>query len=127
MLKTLLDTFCTLLVFNQVTESMDSGTEVETQDQPANATEPDVQSDATEFTEFVEHLKPSEATEPTYEPEEELEQSTGPSLSDYCKKILPPVVIQQMDKTMGEWYNCKVDLHKTNVVHGFSETLSSGG
>ncbi len=70
--------FCTLLVCNQVTESTDSGPEVESQDQPAK----DVQSEATESTEFTEHLKPSGATEPTYEPEEELEQSTGPSLND---------------------------------------------
>lgn len=70
------------LVCNQVTESTDSGTEVESQDQPATATVQDDQSEATESTEFTEHLKPSEDTEPTYKPEEEPEQTTGPSSND---------------------------------------------
>lgn len=80
--ETLLDTFCMLLVCNQVTESTESGTEVRYQDQPATAAGQDVQSEATEPTEFIENLKPSGATEPTIEPEEELEQATGPFSND---------------------------------------------
>lgn len=45
----------------------DSSNEVESQDQPVTAAGQDVQS---------------EATEDTYDPEEELEQTTGPSLND---------------------------------------------
>lgn len=67
------------LVCNQVTESTDSGTEVESQDQPLTAT---VQDDQSEATEFTEHLKQCEDTEPTYKPGEEPEQTTGPSLKE---------------------------------------------
>ena len=66
--KTLLDTFCLLVVCNQVSESTDSGTEVKTLDLPVGQ---DIQ---TEFTESTEYLKPSE---PAMDPAEELEQSTG--------------------------------------------------
>lgn len=65
----------------QVTESIDSVPEAESQDQPDNTEGQDVQSDAAESTEFIEQLKPSGATEPTNEPAEDLEQSTGPSLN----------------------------------------------
>ncbi|XP_047198111.1 protein ELYS isoform X2 [Hippoglossus stenolepis] len=63
-------------VCNQVTEITDSGTEVESQDQPANAPEQDV-------TESVEHLKPLEETN---EPEEDLEQSTD--LTEFVQQHL---------------------------------------
>ena len=63
------------LVCNQVTEITDSGTEVESQDQPANTPEQDVQSDVTDSIKVTQHLKPLEETN---EPEEDLEQSTGP-------------------------------------------------
>lgn len=69
-MKYYLTHFVCELVCNQIIES----TEVEPQDQPATATTPDVQSEATEFTE---HLKLSEATESMYDLEKELEQSTG--------------------------------------------------
>lgn len=74
------DTFCIWLVCNQVTESMDSGTEVECQDQPETAVGQEVQSEATESTEVTEQLKLFGASESKCELEEELEQSTGPSL-----------------------------------------------
>lgn len=48
--------------------------------------EQDVQTEASESTEFTEALKPSAAPEPTITPEEELE-SSGPSLN-YAFKLL---------------------------------------
>ena len=69
---------------NEVTESTHSVPEAESQDRPDNTEEvQDVQSDVAESTELIEHLKPSGSTEPTIDPAEELEQSTGPSL-DYA-------------------------------------------
>ena len=60
---------------NQVTESV----EAESEDQPANTEEgQDIQSEATDSTDLIEHLKPSGSTEPTNDLLEELEQSTGP-------------------------------------------------
>lgn len=70
------------LVCNQVTEYTDSSKEVEFQVEPALALRQDVQSGANEATEFTKQLKSSEATEHTNSPEEELEQSTGPSLNN---------------------------------------------
>ena len=77
-------TCCILLVCHQVTEGTDSGAEVESPDLPV---EQDVQTEASESTEFTEALKLSAAPEPTITPEEELEQSTGPSLN-YAFKLL---------------------------------------
>ncbi|XP_070787032.1 protein ELYS [Enoplosus armatus] len=73
-------------VCNQITERVDYGTEIKYQDQIATATEQDVQSEATESTEFTEHLKPSGATEPTNELEEELDQSTD--LTEFVQRHL---------------------------------------
>ena len=70
------------LVCDQVTESTDSGAGVESRDQEATAIEQDVLQKATEITVLTEHLEPSGATEPTNEPEEGLDQSTGPFLND---------------------------------------------
>lgn len=67
------------LVCNQVTKYTDSSKEVEFQVEPAFALRLDVQSGASETTEFTKQLKSSEATEHTMSPEEELEQSTGQS------------------------------------------------
>lgn len=69
-----------LIVCNQVTESMDSGAEVKSPDLPVGQ---DVQTESTEY------LKLSVATEPTIDPAEELEQSTGLSLND-AFTVLPP-------------------------------------
>ncbi|XP_040891235.1 protein ELYS [Toxotes jaculatrix] len=68
-------------VYNQAPESTDSG--VESQDQPVKVTEQDVQSTATESTEFTEPLKLSGATD---EPEEDLEQSTD--LTEFVQRHL---------------------------------------
>lgn len=76
------DTFCLQLVFNQVTESTDSGNEIESQDQTTTAAGLEAQLDATLATEYAEHLNPPAATESTHDLEEELEQSTGPSLNE---------------------------------------------
>ncbi|XP_076579713.1 protein ELYS isoform X2 [Chaetodon auriga] len=73
-------------VCNQVTESAESGTDVESQDQPATATGQDAQSEATESTEFTEHPRPSGDTEPTNELEDELEQSTD--LTEFVQRHL---------------------------------------
>ncbi|KAG7236055.1 hypothetical protein INR49_001457 [Caranx melampygus] len=70
-------------VCNQVTESIDFGPEVEFDDQPAEATEQDVQLEAADLTE---HLKPSAAVEPTNELEDELEQSTD--LTEFVQRHL---------------------------------------
>ncbi|XP_019935488.2 protein ELYS isoform X2 [Paralichthys olivaceus] len=70
-------------VCNQVTEITDSGTEIESQDQPANAPEQDVQSNVTESIEFTQHVKPLEETN---EPEEDLEQSTD--LTEFVQQHL---------------------------------------
>ncbi|XP_044055281.1 protein ELYS isoform X2 [Siniperca chuatsi] len=80
------ETFSHNQVCTQVTENTISGTEVEYQDQPATATGQDVQSEATEPTEFIEHLKPSGATESTNNAEEELEQSTD--LTEFVQRHL---------------------------------------
>ncbi|XP_036952683.1 protein ELYS [Acanthopagrus latus] len=73
-------------VCNQVTESMDSGTEVECQDQPETAVGQEVQSEATESTEVTEQLKLFGASEPKCELEEELEQSTD--MTEFVQKHL---------------------------------------
>ncbi|XP_071344177.1 protein ELYS isoform X2 [Trachinotus anak] len=73
-------------VCDQVTESIDSGPGVESQDQPANATEQDIQSKATESTELTDHLKPSGATELANKLEEDLEQSTD--LTEFVQRHL---------------------------------------
>ncbi|KAM9366695.1 protein ELYS [Symphorus nematophorus] len=73
-------------VCNRVTESMDSGAEVESQDQPVTAEGQDVQSEAAESVVITEHLESSGSTEPTYEPEEELEQSTD--LTEFVQRHL---------------------------------------
>ncbi|KAK9542587.1 hypothetical protein VZT92_000434 [Zoarces viviparus] len=70
-------------VCNQVTESTDSGPEVESPDLRVGQ---DVQTEATESTEFTEYLKTSAATEPTNEPEEELVQSTD--LTEFVQRHL---------------------------------------
>ncbi|XP_075965904.1 uncharacterized protein ahctf1 isoform X2 [Anarhichas minor] len=70
-------------VCNQVTESTGSGPEVESPDLRVGQ---DVQTEATESTEFTEYLKPSAATEPTNDPEEELEQSTD--LTEFVQRHL---------------------------------------
>ncbi|XP_051235126.1 protein ELYS isoform X7 [Dicentrarchus labrax] len=80
------ETFSHNQVCDQVTERANSGIEVESQDQPVKATGQDIQSEATESTEFIECLKPSGATEPTYEPEEELEQSAD--LTEFVQRHL---------------------------------------
>lgn len=77
--KTLLVTFCLLVVCNQVTERVDLATEVAFQDEPVKTAEQDVQLNTTESTEFTLHLKPSETEEAANEPEDDVEQSTGPS------------------------------------------------
>lgn len=56
--------------------------EAESQDQPVKSAEQDVQSKTTESTEFTVHLKACEAEEPRNEPEDDVEQSTGPSLNN---------------------------------------------
>lgn len=78
----MLDTFYLVLVCDQVMEDTDFSTEVESQDQPVKTTQQDVQSKASESTESTVQLKISEADEPTNEPEEDIDQSTGPSLND---------------------------------------------
>ncbi|XP_060923827.1 protein ELYS isoform X2 [Limanda limanda] len=70
-------------VFNQVTEITDSGTEVESQDEPANAPEQEVKSNVTESIEVTQHLKPLEDAN---EPEEDLEQSTD--LTEFVQQQL---------------------------------------
>lgn len=75
-------TLCLRLVCNQVTETTDSGNEIESQDQTMTATGQEAQSDVTQATEYTEHLNPPGATESTHDLEEELEQSTGPSLNE---------------------------------------------
>lgn len=94
--KTSADLICMSLVYNQVTESIDFGPEVEFDDQPAEATEQDIQPEATELTE---HLDPSAVTEATDKLEDELEQSTGP-----LKKLR---------------VSCPVNLNSHPVVGGF--------
>lgn len=99
-----------LLVCNQVTESTDSGAEVQSPDLSVGQ---DVLTETTESTEFTDYLKPSAAIEPTNEPEEELDQSTGLSLNDlYCKKsvrhyhlILDKTVVIRIHNTMRKWCN----------------------
>uniref|UniRef100_A0A3Q3JA63 ELYS-like domain-containing protein n=1 Tax=Monopterus albus TaxID=43700 RepID=A0A3Q3JA63_MONAL len=73
-------------VCNQVTESMNSGTEVESHDQLIKANKEDNQSKATKSTDFTEHLKPSGASEPKNEPEDDLEQSTD--LTEFVQQHL---------------------------------------
>lgn len=78
--KTLLITFCLLLVCDQVEESVDFATEMEFQDELMKTAEQVVQSNTTESTEFTLHLKPSEAEDTANEPEDDyVEQSTGSS------------------------------------------------
>lgn len=102
--KTSLDTFCVRLVCNQVTESAESVTDVESQDQPATATGQDAQSEATESAEFTEHLKLTGAAEATNELEEELEQSAGPATNNafiqYVTRYNKTVVIYHGEITM---------------------------
>ncbi|XP_068586372.1 protein ELYS isoform X2 [Cebidichthys violaceus] len=70
-------------VCNQVPEIADSGPEVESTDLRVAQ---DVQTEATEPTEFTEYMKPSAATEPTVEPEDDLEQSTD--LTEFVQRHL---------------------------------------
>lgn len=62
-----------------VTENTDSVAEAESEDQPANSEEgQDIHSEATDSPELIEDLKPSESTETTNTPLEDVEQSSGP-------------------------------------------------
>ncbi|XP_035855272.1 protein ELYS isoform X5 [Sander lucioperca] len=70
-------------VCNQVTESTDSGAEVQSPDLSVGQ---DVLTETTESTEFTDYLKPSAAIEPTNEPEEELDQSTD--LTEFVQRHL---------------------------------------
>ncbi|XP_062243423.1 protein ELYS isoform X2 [Platichthys flesus] len=70
-------------VFNLVTEITDSGTEVESQDQPAIAPEQEVLAIVTESIVVTQNLKPLEDTN---EPEEDLEQSTD--LTEFVQQQL---------------------------------------
>ncbi|XP_053284678.1 protein ELYS isoform X2 [Pleuronectes platessa] len=70
-------------VFNLVTEITDSGTEVESQDQPAIPPEQEVLAIVTESIEVTQHLKPLEDAN---EPEEDLEQSTD--LTEFVQQQL---------------------------------------
>ncbi|XP_069549840.1 protein ELYS isoform X2 [Brachyistius frenatus] len=71
---------------NQVAESSDSGTEVESQDLPGKAEGQGVQSVATEAPELTEHPEPPGAAETTNEPADDLEQSTD--LTDFVQRHL---------------------------------------
>lgn len=76
---------------------MTESIEVKSEEQPAQATEQDVEPEATESTE---PLKQSADAEPTNELEEELEQTTG--LSSYtqhaysvkCSSLFTPLIRQ---------------------------------
>ncbi|XP_049454990.1 protein ELYS isoform X2 [Epinephelus fuscoguttatus] len=73
-------------VCNQVTESMDFGAEVKSADLPVGEDIQTEQTEVTESTEFTEYLKPSDATKPTNDAEEELEQSTD--LTEFVQRHL---------------------------------------
>ncbi|XP_023142189.2 protein ELYS isoform X2 [Amphiprion ocellaris] len=73
------------IVGNQVTESSDSGTEVESQDLPVKAEGQDAQTEASEIPELVEQPEPSEAAETANEPED-TEQSTD--LTEFVQRHL---------------------------------------
>ncbi|KAF1393021.1 hypothetical protein PFLUV_G00034070 [Perca fluviatilis] len=70
-------------VCNQVTESTDSGAEVQSPDLSEGQ---DVLTETNESTEFTDYLKPPAAIEPTNEPEEELDQSTD--LTEFVQRHL---------------------------------------
>ncbi|XP_028257468.1 protein ELYS isoform X2 [Parambassis ranga] len=69
---------------NQVTESCDVSIEV-SENLPVEDGQ-DPQSEVTEFPEPIEHPKPSAATEPTFDPADELEQSTD--LTEFVQRHL---------------------------------------
>ncbi|XP_034732784.1 protein ELYS isoform X2 [Etheostoma cragini] len=70
-------------VCNQITESTDSGAEVQSPDLTVGQ---DVLTETTESTEFTDYPKPSAASEPTNEPEEDLDQSTD--LTEFVQRHL---------------------------------------
>ncbi|XP_032372518.1 protein ELYS isoform X3 [Etheostoma spectabile] len=70
-------------VCNQITESTDSGAEVQSPDLTVGQ---DVLTETTESTEFTDYLKPSAVIEPTNEPEEDLDRSTD--LTEFVQRHL---------------------------------------
>ncbi|XP_008293363.1 protein ELYS isoform X2 [Stegastes partitus] len=73
-------------VGNQVTESSDSGAEVESQDLPVKTEAQDIQTEPSEFPELTEQTEPSGATETGNEPAEDVEQSTD--LTEFVQRHL---------------------------------------